>query len=77
MNYAKDPKNNSIFFLKPGGGLGIELNEHYDIEVAFYPPDEKGHEVFKQFKIYILDGNGEIVQTEEVTGRMKKYRITR
>jgi len=77
LNYVNDPNNDTIFFLKEGGGLGVELSKHFDIEIAFYPPDEKNHEEFKPFKVIVINKDDEITQSEEITGRMKKFKITR
>ena len=77
LNYVNDPKNDTIFFLKEDKGLGVELNEHFDIEIAFYPPDKKDHEEFKPFKVIVINRDDEVKQSEEIISRMKKYRISR
>ncbi|MDD5724210.1 MAG: hypothetical protein PHY29_10810 [Syntrophales bacterium] len=55
----------------------MELNKHFDIEIAFYPPDEKGHEEFKPFEVIVITRDNEIAQSEEITSRTKKIKITR
>jgi len=74
---VNDPKNDSIFFLREDKGLGVELNEHFELEIAFYPPDKKDHEEFKPFKVIIINRDDEVAQSEEINSRMKKYRISK
>lgn len=77
LNHVNSQNNDSIFFLKEGGGLGVELNKHFEIEIAFYPPSEQDHDLFKPFKVIVINRDDEVTLSEEITSRMKKYRITR
>lgn len=77
LNYVYDPNNDTVFFLKEGVGLGVELNKHFDLEIAFYPPDKKDHQEFKPFKVIVINRDDEVTQSEEITSRMKNFRITR
>jgi len=77
LNHVNDPNNDSIFFKKEGGGLCVELKEHFDLEIAFYSPDEKGHEVFKPFQVIVVNRKNEVAESQEITSRMKKYTISR
>jgi len=77
INYVNDPKNDTIFFLRDDKGLGVELNKHFELEIAFYPPDKKDHEEFKPFKVIIINRDDEVAQSEEINSRMKKYRISK
>jgi hypothetical protein len=77
INYVNDPKNDSMFFLKKDEGLGVELNEHFDIEIAFYPPNKKDHEEFKPFKVIVIRKDNVIIQSKTIISRMKRFRMTR
>ncbi|MBN2398090.1 MAG: hypothetical protein JXI32_06890, partial [Deltaproteobacteria bacterium] len=65
LNHVNNPNNDSIFFLKEGGGLGVELNKHFDIEIAFYPPDKQSNDLFKPFKIIVINRDDEVTLSEE------------
>ncbi|MBN2707142.1 MAG: hypothetical protein JXR89_11965 [Deltaproteobacteria bacterium] len=77
INHVNAPNNDSIFFMGKNGDLGIELHEHFDLEIAFYPPTESNHEDFKPFRVIVIDRDSEIVESGNVSGRMKKYRLNR
>jgi hypothetical protein len=76
MNQAVDPEA-SIFFLAEDGSLGIPLEEAFEMEVTFYPPNEPGHETFDPFDIVVVNRKNEVVCREHVAKRMQKYKIAR
>jgi len=76
-SYLNDPNNNSIFTLNSDGGLIVSLSEHFEMRIAFYPPNKPGHETFHPFKVIIVNTKNTVVDRENISGRMKKYKITK
>ncbi|MBN2705615.1 MAG: hypothetical protein JXR89_04150 [Deltaproteobacteria bacterium] len=77
MSHVDGANSDTIFFLKKSGELGVELNEHFDLEIDFYPPSADKHEEFKPFKVVVVNRDNKIIDSGEVVGRMKKFRLNR
>jgi len=65
----------SQFLLKKDGALIINLMNDFDIELAFYPPTNKGHEQFKPFTLEVYNDKRKVISQQNVSSRMKVYRI--
>jgi len=77
VNQAVNPGDDAIFFLTEDGSLGISLEETFEMEVTFYPPNESGHETFEPFDIVVVNRESEAVCREHVAKRMQKYKVAK
>ncbi|HDS16466.1 MAG TPA: hypothetical protein ENN66_07660 [Proteobacteria bacterium] len=77
MNHVNSANPDPIFFLKKSGESGVELNEHFGLEIAFYPPSEDNLGEFKPFKVVVVNRDNKIVDSGEVVSRMKRFRLNR
>ncbi len=66
----------SRFSLDGDGSLVIRLMNHFEIELAFYPPTEQGHEQFEPFFLDVYNSKQKIISHQKITSRMKVYRAS-
>ena len=77
LSYVSDQSNESLLSLTEDGSLLIALDEHFELEIAVYPPDAPGHEIYDPFDIVIVNRESRIVHRESIAKRTKRYKIVR
>ncbi len=64
------------FSLGKDGSLVIRLMNGFEIELAFYPPTEQGHEEFEPFSLDVYNCKQKIISHQKIVSRMKVYRAS-